>query len=57
MSSLAELLVCDASNITGIADRLEARGLVERRSVGADRRVKTLALHPPASSCARAWPT
>ena len=44
MSSLAELLVCDASNVTGIADRLESRGLVERRSVGADRRVKTLAL-------------
>jgi MarR family transcriptional regulator, organic hydroperoxide resistance regulator len=44
MSSLAELLVCDASNVTGIADRLEARGLVERRSLGADRRVKTLAL-------------
>jgi MarR family transcriptional regulator, organic hydroperoxide resistance regulator len=46
MSALAELLVCDASNVTGIADRLEARGLVERRSVGADRRVKTLALTP-----------
>jgi DNA-binding MarR family transcriptional regulator len=46
MSSLAELLVCDASNVTGIADRLEARGLVERRSVGADRRVKMLALTP-----------
>ena len=46
MSGLAELLVCDASNVTGIADRLEARGLVERRAVGADRRVKTLALTP-----------
>ena len=46
MSGLAELLVCDASNVTGIADRLEARGLVERRSVGADRRVRTLALTP-----------
>jgi len=46
MNELAELLVCDASNVTGIADRLEARGLVERRSVGADRRVKTLALTP-----------
>jgi DNA-binding MarR family transcriptional regulator len=46
MSSLAELLVCDASNVTGIADRLEARGLIERRSSGADRRVKTLALTP-----------
>jgi MarR family transcriptional regulator, organic hydroperoxide resistance regulator len=46
MNELAELLVCDASNVTGIADRLEARGLVERRTVGADRRVKTLALTP-----------
>jgi len=45
MSALADLLVCDASNVTGVADRLEARGLVERRS-GADRRVKTLALTP-----------
>jgi DNA-binding MarR family transcriptional regulator len=44
MSALAELLVCDASNVTGIADRLEARGLVERRSAGRDRRVKVLAL-------------
>jgi DNA-binding MarR family transcriptional regulator len=46
MSALADLLFCDASNVTGIADRLESRGLVERRSVGDDRRVKTLALTP-----------
>jgi len=46
MSALAGLLVCDASNVTGIADRLEARGLVERRSAGGDRRVKMLALTP-----------
>ena len=44
MSGLAELLFCDASNVTGIADRLEARGLIERRSAGGDRRVKVLAL-------------
>jgi DNA-binding MarR family transcriptional regulator len=44
MSALAQLLVCDASNVTGIADRLEARGLVERQSAGKDRRVKVLAL-------------
>jgi DNA-binding MarR family transcriptional regulator len=44
MNALASLLVCDASNVTGIADRLEARGLVERKSVGDDRRVKTLVL-------------
>src|SRR3954451_12056478 len=31
MSALAEFLVCDASNVTGIVDRLEARGLIERR--------------------------
>lgn len=44
MSALASLLVCDASNVTGIADRLEARGLVERQTAGRDRRVKALAL-------------
>jgi DNA-binding MarR family transcriptional regulator len=46
MSSLAEKLFCDASNVTGIADRLEARGLVERRSAEGDRRVKALTLTP-----------
>ena len=46
MSALAQLLVCDASNVTGIADRLEARGYVERQSAGTDRRVKMLALTP-----------
>ncbi len=44
MSRLAKELVCDASNVTGIADRLEARGLVERRSGERDRRVKELTL-------------
>src|ERR687892_1793493 len=32
MSSLAGKLFCDASNVTGIVDRLEARGLIERRA-------------------------
>ena len=44
MGALAEALHCDSSNITGIADRLEAAGLVERRARPEDRRVKTLAL-------------
>ena len=44
MHRLAQLLVCDASNVTGITDRLETRGLVERRSDRNDRRVKVLAL-------------
>jgi DNA-binding MarR family transcriptional regulator len=44
MHSLADGLLCDASNVTGIVDRLEARGLVERRPLANDRRVKTVAL-------------
>src|ERR671923_104388 len=44
MSSLAGKLFCDASNVTGIVDRLEARGLIERRPAAHDRRVKLLAL-------------
>jgi MarR family transcriptional regulator, organic hydroperoxide resistance regulator len=46
MSELAASMFCDASNITGIADRLESRGLVERRSAERDRRVKMLVLTP-----------
>ena len=44
MSELAQALRCDNSNVTGIADRLEAAGLAERRAHPSDRRVKTLAL-------------
>jgi DNA-binding MarR family transcriptional regulator len=44
MRDLATRLRCDASNITGIVDRLEARGLVERRAAPGDRRVKALAV-------------
>ena len=49
MSALAERLFCDASNVTGLADRLEARGLVERRAAASDRRVKALAITPRGS--------
>lgn len=42
MSELAGLMHCDNSNITGIVDRLEARGLVSRRPATHDRRVKHL---------------
>ena len=44
MSELAEALHCDASNVTGLVDRLEARGLAERRGADGDRRVKIIAL-------------
>ncbi|MFE0451540.1 MarR family winged helix-turn-helix transcriptional regulator [Streptomyces sp. NPDC058914] len=40
MRKLANRLKCEPSNVTGIVDRLEARGLVERRPDPADRRVK-----------------
>jgi MarR family transcriptional regulator, organic hydroperoxide resistance regulator len=46
MSDLAEALHCDNSNVTGIVDRLEDRGLVERRSATHDRRVKMLVVTP-----------
>ncbi len=39
-------LGCDASNITGIVDRLEARGLIQRRPAARDRRVKVLVITP-----------
>ena len=44
MGRLAETLSCDASNVTGLVDRLEARGLVQRRPSVDDRRVKVLQL-------------
>src|SRR5882724_3329943 len=46
MSRLAETLSCDASNVTGLVDRLESRGLVRRQPSPQDRRVKVLQLTP-----------
>jgi DNA-binding MarR family transcriptional regulator len=43
MRDLAEQLACDRSYITGLADQMEERGLVERVP-GTDRRVKLLQL-------------
>jgi DNA-binding MarR family transcriptional regulator len=44
MRSLAARLDYDASNLSVLVDRLERRGLVERRPDPGDRRVKALAL-------------
>jgi DNA-binding MarR family transcriptional regulator len=44
MRSLAEEWGCDASNATWIVNRLEARGLAERRARTGDRRVKLVVL-------------
>jgi len=46
MGRLAETLACDASNVTGLVDRLESRGLIRRHPSVADRRVKVLDLTP-----------
>lgn len=42
MGDLARTLACDRSNVTGLVDRLAARGLVERVVDPDDRRVKHL---------------
>jgi DNA-binding MarR family transcriptional regulator len=44
MSDLASVLRCDASNVTGIVNRLQERGLVQRHPAPDDRRVKHLVL-------------
>ena len=49
MGQLAETLACDASNVTGLVDRLESRGLIHRQPSAADRRVKVLDLTPTGS--------
>ncbi len=46
MGTLAAEWTCDASNATWIVDRLEKRGLAERRPSPTDRRVKMVALTP-----------
>ena len=49
MGRLAGMLGCHASNVTGLVDRLEARGVVQRRPSADDRRVKVLDLTPEGS--------
>lgn len=44
MNELAAVLACDNSNVTGLVDRLEARGLVSRQANPGDRRVKRVVL-------------
>jgi DNA-binding MarR family transcriptional regulator len=44
MRALAERVRYDPSNLTGIVDKLETRGMVRRRGDNVDRRVKALTL-------------
>jgi len=54
MRDVACQMRCDASNVTGIIDRLETRGLVQRRAAPGDRRVKSLVATPRGEEIARA---
>jgi DNA-binding MarR family transcriptional regulator len=53
MGELADVLECDPSNVTGIVDRLEDKGLVERRTADHDRRAKTVAVTTAGQKLAR----
>ncbi|WP_299530440.1 MarR family winged helix-turn-helix transcriptional regulator [uncultured Streptomyces sp.] len=53
MRKIAQKLKCEPSNVTGIVDRLEVRGLVERRPDPSDRRVKLAAPTEKGSRTAR----
>jgi MarR family transcriptional regulator, organic hydroperoxide resistance regulator len=46
MGALADAMGCDASTCTWLVDRLEERGMVERRPSTTDRRVKAVVLTP-----------
>lgn len=44
MGKVADVLHCDASNVTGIVDRMVGQGLVVRAECERDRRAKTIEL-------------
>jgi MarR family transcriptional regulator, organic hydroperoxide resistance regulator len=44
MVGLADALQCKASNVTGLVDKLESRGLIQRTVDAQDRRVKAIVL-------------
>lgn len=46
LSEISARMLCDNSNLTGIVDRLIAKGLVERRPDRQDRRVSLICLTP-----------
>ncbi|MEV6445696.1 MarR family transcriptional regulator [Amycolatopsis sp. NPDC051716] len=53
MHRIADKLKSERSNVTGIIDRLEARGLVERRPGERDRRIKNIVATPAGAGLAR----
>lgn len=51
MNELSNMMGCDASNITGLIDRLEVGGYIERTADTADRRVKKIKLSKKGCEC------
>lgn len=51
MHELSEMMGCDASNITGLVDRLEANGLICRCACSSDRRIKEISLSAKGEKC------
>jgi len=52
MRDIADQMVCDASYVTAIVDRLEELGLAAREASSTDRRVKEIALTPKGRAAA-----
>lgn len=50
MNTLSCMLLCDASNVTGIVDRLLTQGYIKREENPKDRRVKMITLTPEGES-------
>jgi DNA-binding MarR family transcriptional regulator len=53
LSELSRTLMLDKSAITGLVDRLEDKGLVERRTIPSDRRAITIYLTEEGKSAAK----
>jgi DNA-binding MarR family transcriptional regulator len=44
MQTISEIMGCDASNVTGLVDRLDSQGLIHRTPDPQDRRIKLITL-------------
>jgi DNA-binding MarR family transcriptional regulator len=57
MGDLAVELICDASNVTQLVGRLQARGLVDREPDPSDRRARRVSITPAGRRACRAVET
>lgn len=51
MHELSKMMACDASNTTGLIDRLDTHGFIERTTDPKDRRVKVIRLSQAGEAC------